>query len=121
MGDDVGNSLKPYVEQTGSSLKYDFADEGVFLSTKTYALRSKYTGKEFIKGKGISAWMIDPTAQQRREFNLNKDAIGFSDYIKCINGEQNLIYSAIQFGVESANLHQKKGNTLVKEVACVYK
>lgn len=41
--DDIGNMLKIYNKDKDTPLLHDFADECVFLSTKTYALKSNYT------------------------------------------------------------------------------
>lgn len=59
--DDVGNCLKKYNEKIAENdepLRYPFADEFVALALKTYALKSNFTGKTLLKGKGIPAWMI---------------------------------------------------------------
>ena len=75
-------------------MKYAFFDECVVLCSKTYALKSNLTQKEFLKAKGIPAWMIQNTALEPEDFqqqlsrchyNGNERQFTFEDYIKCID------------------------------------
>lgn len=54
--DDIGKSAAIYNENRDKDdkIKYDFADECVFLTTKTYALKSSHTGRTLLKGAGIN-------------------------------------------------------------------
>lgn len=64
MIDDVGNifatdKFKEEFKNEPITIKSVYADEGIFLSLKTYALRSKYTGKEFMRANGVAKWVIE--------------------------------------------------------------